>query len=85
MEILAKNENDNFDITNSLKAIIIGNSSMGKTTFFSRIDSDNYFNFKESTLYCGPISRSYKNVNIKYKNHIFTLCLWRYFCVERFA
>ena len=56
---------------------LIGDTSMGKTTFFTRISSNNYLNFlkeKEGILITN--GAAYKSIKIKIEDRIFFLDIW---------
>ena len=75
MEIIKEPMEKN-DITN-LKVTLVGDTSMGKTTFFSRISSNNYLKFlKEKEGIQISNAANYENVYIKTEDRIFCLDIW---------
>ena len=79
MEIIydpKENDKNKRNIIN-LKVVLLGEASMGKTTFVSRISSNNYLKFlKEKEGILISKGATYKKVNIKTKDRIFSLDLW---------
>ena len=75
MEIINEPMDKN-DITN-LKVTLVGDTSIGKTTFVSRISSNNYLKFLKEKEGIQPTpGGNYKNIIIKFKDRAFNLDLW---------
>jgi len=88
MEIIndpKENDKNKRNIIN-LKVVLLGEESMGKTTFFSRISSNNYLKFLKEKEGIQPTpGGNCKNIIIKFKDRAFNLDLWeaagnRIFC-----
>ena len=74
MEIIKDPKEKNFT---TLKVALIGDTSMGKTTFLYRLFSQNYLNFLEKKEYIQNTNgASYRTIYIKIKVRIFLLDLW---------
>ena len=86
-----KESDKNNKIITTLKVALIGETSMGKTTFLTRITSNNYLNFlkeKEDILITN--GASYKNIKIKIEDRNFFLDIWdtsglrKYFALTKY-
>ena len=86
-----KESDKNNKIITTLKVALIGDTSMGKTTFFTRISSNNYLNFlkeKEGILITN--GAAYKSIKIKIEDRNFFLDIWdtaglrKYFSLTKF-
>ena len=79
MEIIydpKENDKNKRNIIN-LKVVLLGEASMGKTTFVSRISSNNYLKFLKEKEGIQPTpGGNYKNIIIKFKDRAFNLDLW---------
>ena len=80
MEIII-NDSDNKDEKNMnnipLKIVLIGDTGTGKSSFISRLFSNNYSQFiKENSNISPTHGAFFQKVKVKYKNKIFVLELW---------
>ena len=76
MEIINEPEENEKNIT-TLKVALVGDFSMGKTTFLSRISSKNYLNFlKDKGAIISTDGGSYRKLYIKIKDRTFSLDIW---------
>ena len=76
MEIINEPEENEKNIT-TLKVALVGDFSMGKTTFLSRISSKNYLNFlKDKKSIVSTSGGSYRKLYIKIKDRTFSLDIW---------
>ena len=76
MEIIHEPKENEKNIT-TLKVALVGDFSMGKTTFLSRILSKNYLNFlKDKGTIISTDGGSYLELYIKIKDRKFSLHIW---------
>ena len=76
MEIINEPKENEKNII-SLKVALVGDFSMGKTTFLSRISSKNYLNFlKDKGTIISTDGGSYLELYIKIKDRKFSLHIW---------
>ena len=79
MEIInePKEKDKNKSNMTKLKVVFLGETLMGKSTFVSRISSNNFLKFlKEKECIQSTPGATYKNIIIKYEDRTFDLDLW---------